>query len=192
MTTGSTTGSVPGEVHAGPIQRITIHWSAGTYTDRYSHYHRMVLGDAACSVVQTLPDANRGSHTWKRNSGNLGNAFAAMATGYPIKQLQIQRMAKLIAEQCLRYDIGLHGTIEMDEYRYVPDPGGNEALCQLVPTGGRIVVPTVADHEFYAIKDGYYPARVDVGTELMTVLKEKADWYFGKLQAGLIDFEYCK
>lgn len=174
MTQASTTGPVAGETNPR-LERITLHWTAGNYVDTYNHYHYCIRGDGV--VVNTLPVAAKGSHTWKRNTGNIGTSMCAMGEAAPVLALQRERNARLIAELCHKHGIPLHGTVPgQPEYRYIaPD--------QLVPTGRLIALPTVTDHLWYAKADGYYPERVDVGEALLALLLKKAEWYLQHLEA---------
>lgn len=87
----------------GKPERITMHWSAGSYTQTFDHYHFSILGDG--KVVQTLPITVKGSHCWKRNSGNIGVSWCAMADGFPVTKAQREAAAILIAELCGVYGI---------------------------------------------------------------------------------------
>lgn len=90
--------------HAGQLgplgrpERITLHWTAGSHTQTFDHYHFCVRGDG--QVVQTLSLQYIGSHCWKRNTGNVGVSMCAMAPGWPITDRQREATARLVAELC--------------------------------------------------------------------------------------------
>lgn len=187
MTQASITGPVPGELLGRP-ERIVVHWTAGDYDDVYPHYHFCIRGDGR--VAATLPLHRKGSHTWMRNSGAIGLSMCGGGWAYPIRPIQLERTAKLIAEASIRLSIPLRGTVSLPAYRYVR--GRTAAEDRLVPTGRTILAPTVADHRYYAIADGYYPARVDVGETLMSTLLNKANWYADRLRRSLKPFEWIR
>lgn len=165
----------------GNPRHITLHWTAGDHTQTFDDYHFCIQGDG--TIVKTLPITERGAHTWQRNTGNVGIAFCAMLDGYPVTPVQIERMAKLCAEVCIRFGIDPTGTISLIQYRDQGDA--------LEDTGRMIDAPTVTDHCWFAKADGYYPARWDIGELLPTVLQKLA-WYREKLEANLIPFETMK
>lgn len=146
------------------LNYITFHWTAGTWTwTNTEHYHYIVSFDNKAKLNKILPLNKAGSHTWKRNSGNIGIAFAGMlgATSvdfgkYPIKPEQIEMGAKLAAELSIKYNIPL---------------------------------ANIKDHAYYARLDGYYPDRWDVGI-YWPQLEKKIKWYYEKLKLGKIRFEY--
>lgn len=108
------------------MDRIVIHWTAGTHranaTDR-RHYHYIVEGDGTVVAGDHPPEANaRGplvsgryaAHTASLNTGSVGVALAAMHGArerpfdpgrHPITQAQIEALARLCADLCRRYDI---------------------------------------------------------------------------------------
>jgi hypothetical protein len=174
----------------GRPERIVIHWTGGDYEDVSPHYHFCTRGDGR--VVATLSLKRKGSHTWGRNTGAVGMSMCGGGKAYPIRLLQLERTAKLIAECSIKLAIPLDGTVELPELRYVPGPKGRPDLDRLVPTGRRILVPTVTDHRHYAIVDGYYPHRVDVGEKMMDTLLDKAGWYAQQLKKGAKPFEWVR
>src|SRR3989338_8169247 len=99
MTQASTTGPVPGELLGRP-ERMVVHWTAGDYEDTYPHYHYCVRGDGR--VVATLSLKRKGSHTWKRNTGAVGISMCGGGRAFPIRPIQVERTAKIIAEASLR------------------------------------------------------------------------------------------
>lgn len=157
----------------GRPERLILHWTAGFYGQVFHDYHFCVRGDG--QVVNTLPLAQKGAHTWKRNGGAIGLAFCAMAKGCPVLPAQREAMAKAIAELCLQYDIPMEGKVQLPRLHLVGE--------QLLPAGGTVLAPRVTDHAWYARADGYFPERWDIGDELGPVLK-KAAWYLAELRAG--------
>ncbi|MEM1360588.1 MAG: N-acetylmuramoyl-L-alanine amidase [Pseudomonadota bacterium] len=105
-------------------KRVIIHWTAGrgraSNLDK-SHYHFLVEEDG--SVVQGLHriDANdrphpnpRASHTRRLNTHSVGVSLCGMhnaqerpfdAGRFPLREIQVQVMARLVAQICRRYDI---------------------------------------------------------------------------------------
>lgn len=125
----------------GYPDKLTIHWSAGNYTQTYSHYHFCVQGDG--TVIQTLPIAFKGSHTWKRNSNNIGISMCCMADGYPPTNKQIERTAKLIAELVGIYNISWD---QVRDHRYYAVLDGYENLRWDV---GDYIVKLLAKAKWY-------------------------------------------
>ena len=80
----------------GTPKLLTLHWTAGNYNDTFDHYHFCVRGDG--TVEQTLSIKYKGSHTWQRNSNNIGISMCCMADGFPPTKVQIERTARLVAE----------------------------------------------------------------------------------------------
>jgi hypothetical protein len=179
MTQASTTGPVAGESNPS-LERFTIHWTAGSPTQTFDHYHYCVQGDG--KVVNTLPVAAKGSHCWMRNTGNVGIA----ACGSSINAVQMEHIAKLVAELAVRHAIDLNVSVILPRLAY------DRVHEALVPAGGTIQAPALADHEWYAREDGYYPERVDIGEANMATLRKKAAWYRVKLEAGALPFEYVR
>lgn len=109
----------------GKPEKITMHWSAGSYTQTFDHYHFNILGDGR--VEQTLSIKVKGSHTWRRNSGNIGIGWCAMATKkHPVTAAQKEAAAVLIAELCGCFDIDPDADVKDHAYYakqdgYFPD-----------------------------------------------------------------------
>lgn len=120
----------------GPPTWITIHWTAGGYEQVFDHYHFNVRGNG--DVVQTLSVRQKGSHTWHRNGGNLGVSFCAMAPGCPVKPVQVDAMARLIAELMGMFKIPL-GNVKDHVYwakldGYGPGSGDPETRIDITGT----------------------------------------------------------
>jgi hypothetical protein len=90
----------------GRPKMITLHWTAGSYTQTFDHYHFNIKGDG--TVVQTLSITHKGSHTWKRNSNNIGVSMCCMA-GWKLlpKKEQLEKTARTVAELMGIYGIGI-------------------------------------------------------------------------------------
>jgi len=106
------------------IDRVTMHWTAGTHTanrvDR-QHYHRLYEGDGAIVLGDHTPEDNRDTsdhvyarHTANLNTRNLGVALCAMrdareapfhAGSHPITRAQVDAMVRDVAAQCLEYGV---------------------------------------------------------------------------------------
>lgn len=90
----------------GNPERITLHWTAGNYDQTFDHYHFCVKGSG--EVVQTLSLKLKGSHCWKRNSGNIGVSMCCMASNkFPPTDKQREATARLVAELMGIYGIAL-------------------------------------------------------------------------------------
>lgn len=170
----------------GPIRLITLHWTAGRHDQVFHDYHFCITGDGGCRA--TLPLTVKGAHTWRRNSGNIGVALCAMADGHPVTQhpvTQHQRetAAAVVAELCHVHHLPLRGVVALPRLHLV---GG-----QLVEAGGVIEAPTVADHAWFAKRDGYYPDRWDIGEEYLPLLS-KAAWYLEQLRLGKRQVEHTR
>ena len=107
------------------MQRIIMHWSAGTHSvsalDR-QHYHYVIDGTGIVSEGDHSPEDNLGqlspgkyaAHTLNCNTGSIGVALAAMggaveapfkSGSWPITEAQINALAALCARLCARYGI---------------------------------------------------------------------------------------
>jgi N-acetyl-anhydromuramyl-L-alanine amidase AmpD len=101
-----------------------MHWTAGTHVvssvDR-KHYHLIVAGDGSVVSGTHRPEDNistadnhYAAHTRACNTGSIGVAVAAMhgaaerpfsAGGFPIREVQVDALVKLVADLCRRYAI---------------------------------------------------------------------------------------
>lgn len=145
--------------------KLTWHWSATGYKWKPDHasYHFVIDGDG--NIKQYLSIYEIGAHTWRRNTGNVGIAFAAMYDDpktkyfdYPVTPIQIERMACLTAELMFKLNIPLDN---------------------------------VRDHAYYAKLDKYYPLRWDIG-KLEWIVRAKTEWYYKKLVSGERKIELIK
>jgi hypothetical protein len=154
---------------------VVLHWTAGSYKNTYDSYHFCITWDGKkAHAIQTRSLREKGAHTWRRNTGRIGISLCGGIKEYPIRNEQVQAMAKLIAELCILLDIELKGShVAMDLY-------DNSKFHD---------VPNVTDHVFYSKMDKY--GKIDIG-ELLPVVLNKAGWYLGKLKSGEHKFEYTK
>ena len=153
---------------------ITLHWTAGSYTQTHDSYHFCVTGDGR--TVQTLGLAFKGSHVWGRNTGNLGIAMCAMANARTLPtQRQIEETAALIADLSVQYAIAFDATHTCRRHKVIKG--------SRIPDDGTIEIARITDHAAYARCDGYYPDRWDCGryTEEIT---RKARWYANEVAQG--------
>ena len=164
----------------GKPDRITLHWTAGSYTQTFNDYHGCIRGDGRRGA--TRPLTIKGAHTWGRNSGNIGESLCAMAPGCPVKPEQVETMAAVVAEHCHRFNIPLRGVVKLPAMRVQ----GSRLVA--IP-GKTILAPTVADHAWYARADGYYPDRWDIGATYEVVM-EKAAWYLQRIASGRRGYEH--
>lgn len=162
----------------GTPTHITIHWTAGSGLQTFPEYHFCIQADG--EVVHTLPIAEKGAHTWRRNSGNVGMSMCCCPPSHPPTPVQIEHTAKLVAEVCHRFGIPVQGKYVGPSYKQVDG--------ELV-TIGTADHPTVTDHAHYARADGYYPDRWDIERYLEPILA-KARWYLDALVAGSILVEF--
>lgn len=111
------------------MKRIIVHWTAGTYSasalDK-EHYHLLIEGDGTVvagkhpvSANSAPPREPRASHTRNCNTGSIGVAVCCMAGAierpftpgrFPLTQHQWETMARVVAELCARYKIGVTAT----------------------------------------------------------------------------------
>lgn len=106
------------------MKRIIIHWTAGSYNpsqDDLSHYHFVVDGNGAVVNGKLPVEENKApigktyaAHTLNCNSDSIGVAIAAMAGAQerpfnagaaPIKEIQLEALAGLVAGLCKQYGI---------------------------------------------------------------------------------------
>lgn len=151
------------------LAHITWHWTAGSWTQTFDHYHFCVTFSEktrSASVKQTLSLLQKGSHVWKRNAGNIGISLCGMGRIkgklQQVQPVQVEACAKLTAELCHIFDLDLTN-------------------CH--------------DHVYWANLDGYGPGsgnpetRIDIG-ELEPVVRRKAAWYLQALREGRTERQY--
>lgn len=98
------------------LNRITIHWTAGTYvpneTDKQA-YHFLIDGEGKVHKGKYKPEDNincqdgvYARHCGGGNTGNIGIALCGMySQDYPIKRIQLEAACKLTAQLCDKYGI---------------------------------------------------------------------------------------
>jgi hypothetical protein len=158
----------------GKPRLITLHWTAGSYTQTFDSYHFCVLGDGR--IVNTLPLRTKGSHVWGRNSGNIGVAMCCMANAQtmPTKK-QVEATAALIADLSVQFQIKFTDVHDCQRHKVIKQ--------QRVPAEGTMQVFCIADHAAYARCDGYYPDRWDCGRYTEEIIKS-AKWYRQRIADG--------
>lgn len=146
---------------AGQPTHITLHWTAGAYHQPYAAYQVLVADDYIL-VSANLLHYSMHQHTWRRNGGNLGVCFMAMAGAternhgrFPITPKMVERAALVVGMLQHRYQL----------------PWAN-----------------VVDHAHWAQVDGYPGQRWDARAHLSwegetadTAVIRKARWYASKL-----------
>lgn len=92
-------------------ESITLHWEASGYGATSEHYHINILGDGTIYSDYDNLDV-RCSHTWHRNTGNIGISLACCADAsvwedgrvdfgtYPPTDKQVEVMAQVVAAIC--------------------------------------------------------------------------------------------
>lgn len=171
-------GNRPAQATPHRPNRLVFHWTAGTWTQTFTHYHFNVRGDG--QWVNTYPAGLRAAHVWKRNTGALGVSACAGAgasiiagrlvnTRWPLLPVQIEAMAKGGAELCLDWKIDPNG---------MADYGGGQC-------------PTLTGHHFWAALDGYGADRSEMGAYWPDIVK-KLRWYHAKLRSGAAAFEHTR
>ncbi len=109
---------------AGKLSRIHLHWTAGAdgLNDAEADaYHFIVARDGKVYTGEDAPEANiapisgpYAAHTLNANSGAIGVSLDAMAGAverpfsagkYPITEVQIDAMVRLVARLCKQYGI---------------------------------------------------------------------------------------
>lgn len=90
---------------------MTLHWGANWYDDHSDHYHINILGDGTIYSDYDNLDVYC-SHTWRRNTGNIGISLSCCADASvwadgtvqwgsaPPTDAQIDTMAKVINTIC--------------------------------------------------------------------------------------------
>lgn len=106
----------------GSLSKITIHWTAGTYTPNdvdKKAYHFLVDGNGKIIKGKYKPTDNincqdgvYAAHCGGGNTGNIGIGICAMwdSKAYPIKRCQIEAACKLAAELSKTYGIPISTT----------------------------------------------------------------------------------
>lgn len=90
---------------------ITLHWTAVNKDIIFKDYQFNIKKNG--QVSQTLSVYTRGAHTYKRNTGNIG---IAVCGGPKIEAIQLERMAKLVAELMIKFDIPVENVRDHNYY----------------------------------------------------------------------------
>lgn len=161
----------PADIGAmGKINSMATHWSAGGYKASHPGYglnaEWWAEKPSVGVLVQTGSTNDKGTHVWGRNTGMFGLAIAAMAddfsTGkkvvlYP-KPVQVWTLAYAAACCAGIFGLKIEGTVKKTKM------ASNDTSIWAID--GYHMAPVLADHAWYAARDGYYPHRWDIGSQL--------------------------
>ena len=163
------------------MKRIILHWTAGSYkpneTDK-QHYHYMI--DDTGRVYNGIHrpednlncnDGNYAAHTGGGNTGSIGVAVCGMynyspakglsSTPYPLKKVQCERMFKLVAELCQKYNLPITPDTVMTHYEF----------------GKKHTETTSAGKIDITILPAYTISSDNIGN----FIRQKAQWYYYNL-----------
>ena len=155
--------------------------TAGTYQPNsvdYEHYHYLINGDGLVIEGKYKPednencnDGNYAAHTGGGNTGSIGIAVCGMynysptkgitSTPYPLTKVQCERMFKLVAELCKKYNLSINSDTVMTHYEFGkkhPD----------TTSAGKIDIIVLPE---------YIVSSDNVGD----FIRNKAKWYYEKL-----------
>lgn len=155
--------------------------TAGTYQPNsvdYEHYHYLINGDGLVIEGKYKPednlncsDGNYAAHTGGGNTGAIGVAVCGMynyspskgikSTSYPLTKTQCERMFKLTAELCKKYNLSINSDIVMTHYEFGkkhPD----------TTSAGKIDITILPDYTVSSDNVGDF-------------IRNKAKWYYEKL-----------
>ena len=101
------------------LNKITIHWTAGTYVPNAidkKHYHFLVdnVGKVFNGVYKpedniNCKDGKYAAHTGGGNTGNIGVSMCGMYDSrFPITRKQLEATCKLVAELSKKYGIAIN------------------------------------------------------------------------------------
>ena len=101
---GIDTATNPESYGDGKGKQIYLHWTAGSYSSiPRGSYHSIITGDG--KVNNVIPYAQKGEHTYGRNTSSVGLSVAAMAGASvsnfgssPVKPIQYQKMSEEVAK----------------------------------------------------------------------------------------------
>lgn len=80
----------------GTVEELTFHWTAGAYNHAYRAY-QILIDDDYILVATDILNWYGHQHTWRRNYRNIGISFMAMANGYPLTRIMVERGALVAA-----------------------------------------------------------------------------------------------
>lgn len=118
------------------MKRIIIHWTAGTNNpcaEDLKHYHYLITGTGEVKTGIYKPEDNENcndgkyaAHTGGGNTGSIGVSMCGMAgfkgspksTKYPLTAVQCERMFKLCAELCKKYNIPITPDTVLTHYEF--------------------------------------------------------------------------
>ena len=105
----------------GCIDKVYLHWSAGTYDNADEDYHVNINGDGDV-LVDTSDLMSLKEHTWRRNSNAVGVSMLCCAGAmcwadgridfgdYPPTDAQVESMAKVVAVLCEGLGLDINGS----------------------------------------------------------------------------------
>jgi hypothetical protein len=131
--------TAPPRAAPGGLVRIIWHWTGGSWSvsalDR-SHYHFVIAGDGEVVKGTLAPEDNisvadgvYSPHTLNANTGAIGVAVAAMggalerpfgAGAWPLREVQLEALARLTAQLCGRYGIAVSRTTTLSHAEVQP------------------------------------------------------------------------
>ena len=119
------------------MKRIIIHWTGGIYqpnAHEFECYHYLINGDGLVIKGKYTPEDNLNcsdgkyaQHTGGGNTGSIGVALCGMfipsktdvrQTKYPLKKPQCERLFKLVAELCKKYNIQISPDTVLTHYEF--------------------------------------------------------------------------
>lgn len=163
------------------MKRIILHWTAGAYKPNEidkQHYHYLIddtgkvyNGNHKPEDNLNCSDGNYAAHTGGGNTGSIGIAVCGMynysptkgitSTPYPLTKVQCERMFKLVAELCKKYNLPINSDTVMTHYEFGkkhPD----------TTSSGKIDITVLPEYTVSSDNIGDF-------------IRNKAKWYYDKL-----------
>lgn len=163
------------------MKRIILHWTAGAYKPNEidkQHYHYLIddtgkvyNGNHKPEDNLNCSDGNYAAHTGGGNTGAIGVAVCGMynyspskgikSTSYPLTKTQCERMFKLTAELCKKYNLPINSDTVMTHYEFGkkhPD----------TTSSGKIDITVLPEYTVSSDNIGDF-------------IRNKAKWYYDKL-----------
>lgn len=118
------------------MNKIIIHWTAGTYqpnSTEYEHYHFLINGDGMLIKGKYEPrdnenckDGKYAAHTGGGNTGAIGISVCGMlgykdannVGRYPLKKIQCEKLFDTVADLCKLYGIQVTSQTVMTHYEF--------------------------------------------------------------------------
>lgn len=138
----------------GKLNKVTIHYSVGRYSQTFNDYHYMIKYDPATKKAsvwkgiykpednENCMDGKYAPHCRLANTGNIGVSFCAMygykspkdVGKYPITREQAELMFELVAELCVKYKIDIKEVkTHYERDRELQRPSGKIDIIYLPP-----------------------------------------------------------